>query len=158
MRYLRTLSVMIAMASVVVACNRESDLVGGETPADPDTPTTVDSHDDTEPRPLPPPTERREPVELPDFRYRYWPNSSPVEPGVRYTMTVGTHCGFGPIDFDGSFWEPDPSANTNNLDDPEDTGVITLESEERAIYLTSKGIDIGLTRMTDEYVDLDVCM
>jgi hypothetical protein len=157
MRYSRILSVLTATALVVVACSGESDPVGGETPADPDTSTTFDSHD-VEPRPLPPATGQRDLEELPNMKYRHWPNSAPIGVDVPYIMTVGTHCGFGPIDFDGSFWEPDPSANTNNLDDPEDTGVITLESEDRAIYLTSKEIDIGLTRMTDEYIDLDPCM
>jgi hypothetical protein len=41
MKYSRILSVLIATALVVVACNGESNQVGGESPADPDTPTTV---------------------------------------------------------------------------------------------------------------------
>ncbi len=158
MKYSPTLSLIVAMVMLVAACGGEADPVGGETPADPDTPTTAtDGHEDRAPLPLPPPAGQKE-GEILDDKYRSWPNSARVEVNVPYEMTVGTHCGFGPIDFDGSFWEPDPSANTNSLPDPEDTGVIVLVSENEAIYMASTGIDISLTRMTEEYVDLDVCL
>ena len=81
-----------------------------------------------------------------------------MEQGVPYRIKVGTHCGFGPIDFDGSFFEADPgSALTADLPDPEDIGEISLEGENMALYISSTGANITLTRLDAEYVDLPVC-
>ena len=144
---------------LISACESQPVSGTGEDPEQQSAPLVTESHDDAEPRPLPPPVGDRQPEELPDFKYRSWPNSAPVELSVPYRIRVGTHCGFGPIDFDGSFWEVETGLATVGLDlpDPEDSGEIRLESPDEALYISSTGAEITLTRIDDEFVDLDVC-
>lgn len=81
-----------------------------------------------------------------------------MEQGVRYRIGVVTHCGFGPVDFDRSFFEADPKADIRDLPDPEDTGEIILESDNEALFISSTGLEITLTRMNVEFIEKDVCM
>lgn len=86
--------------------------------------------------------------ELPNEQVRIWPRSSRVEAGIRYRITVYTHCGLDYLlDFDGSFWDSAQAAPSEAAwDDPDDDGVITLDSENEAIYRSSKGFEFRLTR------------
>lgn len=154
MRRKRLRIAVLAVSFLLATC---ANATNTGTPV-PSTPSTIDSLGSSEPRPLPPPVGEHPPEELPNSQVRYWANSAPVEQGIRYRITVGTHCGFGPIDFDGSFFEADAAADTQDLPDPEDTGEIILESDDEALYLSSTGLKITMTRMTFESVDKDVCM
>ena len=150
---------IVVFLLVLLACESQPVSVTGEDPEQGSAPLATESHDDAEPRPLPPPVGDRQPEELPDLVFRIWPNSAPVEQGVPYRIRVGTHCELGPIDFDGSFWEAETDLTTADLDlpDPEDSGEISLESQDVALYISSTGAEITLTRMDDEFVDLDAC-
>ncbi|MEE8485112.1 MAG: hypothetical protein V3S38_00955 [Acidimicrobiia bacterium] len=113
----------------------------------------------SEPRTLPAPVGETESEWLPNGKVRFWANSAPVELGVRYRLSVGTHCGFGPIDFDGSFWDLDsgPVDPEGYIDGDVDLGVITLESENRAVFASSTGTDFVLIRIGDGPIELDPC-
>jgi hypothetical protein len=102
-KYSRTLYVLLATALVVVACASESDPVGGEAPADPDTPITTIEIVDFAPLPLPPPVGEQKTEALDNGNTRVWPNSAEVIDAADYKITVYTHCGFEHIDFDESF-------------------------------------------------------
>lgn len=98
--------------------------------------------------PLPEPTTEPRSEELPDYRVRVWPNSARVEEDVPYRIDVYTHCGLDHLlDFDGSFWEVTQGPEAPELGDPEDEGVITLESEDRAVYRSSTGATFELRRL-----------
>jgi hypothetical protein len=100
------------------------------------------------PQPLPSPTasQRTEPA---DDKIKVWPASAQVERGVRYAFTVG-HCGLEHVvDFDGSLWkpliaedQPRPHFLINS-----DEGVMTLISEQRAIYRGSTGERVRMARL-----------
>jgi hypothetical protein len=102
-----------------------------------------------QPRPLPERGEvRSEPID--EDHVRIWPASGAVQEGVAYQMTAYTHCGLDhALDFDGSFWEVEagPDDPRDVLDNPEDEGVITLQSQDVAVYISSGGGDFRLRRV-----------
>lgn len=79
---------------------------------------------------------------------RFWPSSAPVATGVEYSFDTG-HCGLDFLtDFDGSFWRP-----VNQRGDGEapffysqDSGTMTLVSQDRAVYKASTGRQVTLHR------------
>jgi hypothetical protein len=101
------------------------------------------------PRPLPEPTGEARTEDLPDGQVRAWPRSATVEEGVRYRMTVYTHCGLDYLlDFDGSFWEvASGPAYDDTLGDPDDEGIITLVGVDDAVYESSGGGEFPLRRV-----------
>jgi hypothetical protein len=103
-----------------------------------------------DPRPLPSPSTDRRSQDLGEGRARFWPNSVRVEEGVAYQITVYTHCGLDfLLDFDGSFWKlsADPP-QTPAWGNPEDSGVITLTGDDTALYRSSQGVEVDVTRLT----------
>ena len=79
-----------------------------------------------------------------------FPQSPPAEPGRAYAIEIGTHCGVGgtPIDFDGAFWavalnEKEPIG----LDDPFDTGWISIDAPGFAVYRSDTGVEVRLRRL-----------
>lgn len=108
------------------------------------------------PRPLPAAASFRspEPVSGLPHRHVYYPNSAPVEAGIKYGMTLPTHCGLGypdGPDFDGSLWDPtwtnfgfgnQPSGTSG----PTDSGYIVLTSPNTAEFHSSQGFAFKFTR------------
>ena len=78
------------------------------------------------------------------------PTSPPAIEGKSYRYEVG-HCGLSHIvDFDGSYWDVDPSTMSEQEDARfginSDVGSITLTSKNVAVYRSSSGGDATLRR------------
>jgi hypothetical protein len=119
------------------------------------------------PRPLPAPASMRapEPVSGPSHRHIFYANSSRAVPGIKYAMTLPTHCGVGypnGPDFDGSLWDPtwtnfafgnQPSGTSG----PTDSGYIVLVSADTAEFHSSEGFTFRFSRHTGPRIAGD-CM
>jgi hypothetical protein len=86
-------------------------------------------------------------------QWRYWPQSPPAELGTEYLYEVD-HCGLRFLtDFDGSFWLPD-DRQLQRVDPAlvralveEDLGTLVLTDKSDAVYTTSSGVEIPLSRV-----------
>jgi hypothetical protein len=81
--------------------------------------------------------------------FRFFPSSGHLEPNVAYVFDTG-HCGLGHLtDFDGSFWRPVDPARADSFDllVNQDVGAMAVVSRDRAIYLSSDGIEIRMERI-----------
>lgn len=93
---------------------------------------------------------------LANGQFRFFPGSSPVRLGVRYRLSLYTHCGLDwpvAVDFDGSFWDPvGPSVSDGNgnppagFGNPFDAGLMTLISPTSARYQSSAGTIVQFSR------------
>jgi hypothetical protein len=115
-------------------------------------------------RPLPSPT--MEPVTKGNEntgRYKAVPTSAEVDEGVPYEFEIYTHCGLGaaPVDFDGSFWDLAGEAGgisaPEGWEDPFDSGVITLVSENEAELDNLDGEVVTFTRHETRVKSFGVC-
>jgi hypothetical protein len=71
------------------------------------------------------------------------------EIGVEYEFTVYTHCGLDTATIDGEIWlfEGEPGVNPPpGFRNPMDAGTIVFIDEDHAVFTSSGGVDIGLTR------------
>jgi hypothetical protein len=69
--------------------------------------------------------------------------------GVQYSFAVYTHCGLDSAQIDGEVWlfEGVPTGGApRGFDDAVDVGSIVLTDEDHAIYTSSHGRSVGLTR------------
>ena len=108
------------------------------------------------PRPLPAPASFRapEPVPGPNHQFTFYPNSSRVAAGIKYVMTMSTHCGIGypdGPDFDGSLWDPTWTkfgfdSQPEGTKGPADSGYMVLVSGDTAQFHSSKGFTFTFTR------------
>jgi hypothetical protein len=81
--------------------------------------------------------------------FRFFPRSGHLEPNVAYAFDTG-HCGLGHLtDFDGSFWRPVDPARADSFDllVNQDVGALAVVSRDRAIYRSSRGIEIRMERI-----------
>ena len=81
--------------------------------------------------------------------FRFFPRSGRVEQTVAYVFDTG-HCGLGHLtDFDGTFWRPVDPARTDSFDllVNQDVGAMALVGHDRAIYRSSRGIEIRMERI-----------
>lgn len=79
---------------------------------------------------------------------KYWPRSAPVEEAVEYRFNTG-HCGLDFMtDFDGSFWIPEtvPAEEEPSFYFNEDIGTMQLLAENEAVYTSSAGDAVTLSR------------
>lgn len=131
-RLLRSAAVAAALAILLAACGGFGVFA-------------VDS-----PQTLPEPTaEPRHEMLDDENQVRIWPRSARVEEGVTYRFTAYTHCGLDhALDFDGSFWRLDARLTRDNheLHDPDDKGTIRLDSEDVAVFTSSRGTQFRLVR------------
>jgi hypothetical protein len=103
------------------------------------------------PAALPPPTRSDVRSELvsDEQGFRFFPRSAHLEPNVAYVFDTG-HCGLGHLtDFDGSFWRPADPARADSFDllVNQDVGAMALVGHDRAIYRSSRGIEIRMERI-----------
>ena len=103
--------------------------------------------------PLPAPAGSTPVVQLANGAIRLWSDSAAVEPGVKYQVTIGTHCGFGPIDFAGGFWTS--GSVPEWMGDPA-AGTIRLIGVEEAEF-TSQGRTIPLEFLGPGPIDIPPC-
>jgi len=86
----------------------------------------------------------------------YAPHSTPIEVGGSVESIIATDCGLdnAVFDIDGSLWVPTDLAEEDREGVPDgfqadnDTGTLTLRSEEEAEYRSSEGRVIELTRLS----------
>jgi hypothetical protein len=81
--------------------------------------------------------------------FRFFPGSCHLEPNVAYVFDTG-HCGLGHLtDVDGSFWRRVDSERADSFDllVNQDVGAMAVVGRDRAIYLSSDGIEIGMERI-----------
>lgn len=92
-----------------------------------------------------------------DGQLRLFPQSAPVEVGVRYRFQLYTHCGLNwpvAVDFDRSYWDPvgpgpasDGSGNPpSSFGNPVDNGTITLKTRTLAEYRSDGGATMMFSR------------
>ncbi len=108
------------------------------------------------PRPLPAPASFRAPEPVPgqSHRYTFYPNSSRVTAGIKYAMTMSTHCGIGypdGPDFDGSLWDPAWTkfgfgSQPSGTNAPTDSGYVVLVSANTAEFHSSQGFAFRFIR------------
>lgn len=117
--------------------------------------TTATSSPTAAPLPMPPPTGDRRSVELEaPARYRWWPNSPPIEHGRPYRLTLYTHCWDTIwIDVDGSFWRVVRVTDHDGrpplvYGDPWDDGVVEVRADA-ATYRSDRGdMSLQLERLS----------
>ncbi|MDQ6884868.1 MAG: hypothetical protein M3077_11650 [Candidatus Dormibacteraeota bacterium] len=105
-------------------------------------------------RTLPPPTQAGPAEPVGNGQFRFVPKSARITSGVRYRLTIFTHCGLDypiAVDFDGSFWDPSgPNLSGGNpppgYRNPFDEGIMTLISPTRARYQSQGGVVTSFTR------------
>ncbi|HEX9375982.1 MAG TPA: hypothetical protein VGB19_07080 [Actinomycetota bacterium] len=90
------------------------------------------------------------------------PSSSPAEPGLAYPVTIVGECGVaGPIDFDGSFWEPADGRSLQEvggrLRPPVDPATIALEGGSSALLRTAAGQTVALARSPSGRLTVRAC-
>ena len=108
------------------------------------------------PRPLPAPASMQSPeaVSGPSHRHIFYANSSRVVPGIKYAITLPTHCGIGypdGPDFDGSLWDPiwtkfEFGSQPTGTNGPSDSGYMVLTSTNTADFHSSQGLAFRFTR------------
>jgi hypothetical protein len=103
------------------------------------------------PAALPSPTrsELRSEFVSDELGFRFFPSSDHLEPKVAYVFDTG-HCGLGHLtDFDASFWRPVDPARADSFDllVNQDVGAMAVVGRDRAIYLSSDGIEIRMERI-----------
>lgn len=91
-------------------------------------------------------------VPLAEGMTRHLPETQPVPVGSSARIELYAHCGLdnAVIDFGGVLWDavgypgrfPNPP---RGIDDPIDAGTITLQAENRAIFVSSSGLAIALS-------------
>lgn len=92
------------------------------------------------------------PSTLPGGSIRYYSHSGAATQSVDYLISIGAHCGPGPIDFDGSFWRPRTRGELMDLARPgvggmeEIEGTIRLASVDEAVVENEHG-QAALTRV-----------
>jgi hypothetical protein len=116
-------------------------------------------------RPMPPNSSPTPAIPV-DSEFVVFPNSGPVERGVDYRYTLGTHCGLNEaVDFDGSLWDfagpgaPDDGNGNPPLgfDNPFDYGTMRLVSQGVAEYRSSEGTIVVYHRR-DGSKQVGMCM
>ena len=86
------------------------------------------------------------------FEPRPLPSGQPAQIGIRYAVTVYTHCGLRHVDFDGSTWAiegvlDDGSGNPpDGFGNPFDRGSVVLQSHDEGVYRSELGVERKLTR------------
>jgi hypothetical protein len=114
-------------------------------------PSLAPDVDWTMPAPLPSPTrtDLRSEFVSDEQGFRFYPRTDRVEEDVAYTFDTG-HCGLGHLtDFDGSFWRPVHPARADSFDllVNQDVGAMAVVGHDRAIYRSSRGIEIRMERI-----------
>ncbi|MCZ7530384.1 MAG: hypothetical protein M5U31_08555 [Acidimicrobiia bacterium] len=133
----RLVGVVIALALTAAACGSTS-------------PTPEASDRTTEPpsEPAPEITVEPTPVALP------LPPEGEIEVGVPYEFDLLTHCGVEFMRFDGRIWSTEALGGPNapkGFDNPEQPGIVTLESADRAVFVGGpEGTELVFTPTAEE--------